>query len=167
MSNTQWHPMMVHFPLALTLAGFLCLLLCRNALHWGHGSLAPSVARWRAIFRIKAHDLGRLHQSVGRAAGPVACIWQQYRESAKPPFSHSRLDCLRRIHCHWLLRRRERLPLWDRRARVCVSLTLARASSPTLECAARLQPFDESLQYAIWVKPHFPKQQQAWSGLAC
>lgn len=37
MNNTQWHPMMVHFPLALTLTGFFCLLLSRllrrTALH--------------------------------------------------------------------------------------------------------------------------------------
>lgn len=29
MSELQWHPMMVHFPLALTLTGFFCLLLSR------------------------------------------------------------------------------------------------------------------------------------------
>jgi len=37
MSNLQLHPMMVHFPLALTLTGFLCLLfsrlLQRKAMH--------------------------------------------------------------------------------------------------------------------------------------
>lgn len=29
MNYMHWHPMMVHFPLALTLTGFLCLLLAR------------------------------------------------------------------------------------------------------------------------------------------
>jgi uncharacterized membrane protein len=29
MSSLQWHPMMVHFPLALTLTGFLCLVSSR------------------------------------------------------------------------------------------------------------------------------------------
>jgi uncharacterized membrane protein len=29
MSGLQWHPMLVHFPLALNLTGFLCLLVSR------------------------------------------------------------------------------------------------------------------------------------------
>jgi uncharacterized membrane protein len=29
MNELQWHPMMVHFPLALTLTGFVCLLVSR------------------------------------------------------------------------------------------------------------------------------------------
>jgi uncharacterized membrane protein len=29
MNELHWHPMMVHFPLALTLAGFVCLLFSR------------------------------------------------------------------------------------------------------------------------------------------
>jgi uncharacterized membrane protein len=29
MSNLQWHPMMVHFPLALTVIAFLCLFFAR------------------------------------------------------------------------------------------------------------------------------------------
>ncbi|HEY2534895.1 MAG TPA: DUF2231 domain-containing protein [Xanthobacteraceae bacterium] len=41
MNNLQWHPMMVHFPLALTLTGFLCLLFSRLLQHRPlHASLA-------------------------------------------------------------------------------------------------------------------------------
>lgn len=49
MSNLQWHPMMVHFPLALTLTAFLCLLFSR-LLHRTamHASLA-ACGTWNLI----------------------------------------------------------------------------------------------------------------------
>jgi uncharacterized membrane protein len=41
MTHLHWHPMMVHFPLALTLTGFFCLLLSRLLQHKPlHASLA-------------------------------------------------------------------------------------------------------------------------------
>jgi uncharacterized membrane protein len=49
MSNIQWHPMMVHFPLALTLTGFLCLLFSRLLRHKAlHTSLA-ACGTWNLI----------------------------------------------------------------------------------------------------------------------
>jgi uncharacterized membrane protein len=73
MSNTQWHPMMVHFPLALTLAGFLCLLLCRLLQHkpihtslaacgtWnlvlaGIGALVTLCTGVMAVWHLQLHD---------------------------------------------------------------------------------------------------------------
>jgi uncharacterized membrane protein len=40
MSDLQWHPMMVHFPLALTLTGFICLLCSRLLRSKASSSLA-------------------------------------------------------------------------------------------------------------------------------
>jgi uncharacterized membrane protein len=49
MINLQWHPMMVHFPLALTMSGFLCLLLSRLLQHKPlHASLA-ACGTWNFI----------------------------------------------------------------------------------------------------------------------
>jgi hypothetical protein len=83
--------------------------------------LAPSIARRRTIFGIKAYDLGRLYQSVGRSVGPLACIRKQHRKNAESPFFGSRVDCLHRVHCHRLLRRRE-----------CISLRYRRMGNATL-----------------------------------
>ena len=50
MSEMHWHPMMVHFPLALTLAGAVCLV-CSRLL--GQGALQSSLAAagtWNLIF---------------------------------------------------------------------------------------------------------------------
>jgi uncharacterized membrane protein len=49
MTNTQWHPMMVHFPLALMLTGFACLLLSRLLRHQPlHASLA-ACGTWNLV----------------------------------------------------------------------------------------------------------------------
>jgi uncharacterized membrane protein len=49
MSNLQLHPMFVHFPLALTLTGFACLLLSRLLQHKPvHASLA-ACGTWNFI----------------------------------------------------------------------------------------------------------------------
>jgi hypothetical protein len=100
MSNLQWHPMMVHFPLALTVIAFLCFIFrptarthasahlaglmrhvelehCRrhgpaDIVHRAHRRLASEAARRPAIFRIEAYDLGYVHQPAGRTAGSLA-----------------------------------------------------------------------------------------------
>lgn len=49
MSHTQWHPMVVHFPLALTLTGVFCLFLCRLLRHKSlHTSLA-ACGTWNLV----------------------------------------------------------------------------------------------------------------------
>lgn len=49
MTPAQWHPMIVHFPLALMLTGFLCLLLSRLLRHKPlHASLA-ACGTWNLV----------------------------------------------------------------------------------------------------------------------
>lgn len=48
MNELQWHPMMVHFPLALTLTGFLCLLFSRLLQRSQDSSLA-ACGHWNLI----------------------------------------------------------------------------------------------------------------------
>jgi uncharacterized membrane protein len=49
MSELQWHPMMVHFPLALTLTGFLCLLLSRLLQRTHRCSSLAACGHWNLI----------------------------------------------------------------------------------------------------------------------
>jgi uncharacterized membrane protein len=65
MSLTQWHPMMVHFPLALTLTGFLCLLSARLL---QHNSLQASLAACGTWNLIIAGFTGLLTLATGLAA---------------------------------------------------------------------------------------------------
>jgi uncharacterized membrane protein len=49
MINLQWHPMMVHFPLALTLSAFLCLLCSRLLQHRAAQSSLAACGTWNLI----------------------------------------------------------------------------------------------------------------------
>jgi uncharacterized membrane protein len=50
MTNIQWHPMMVHFPLALMLTGFLCLLLSRLLQHTPLNVSLAACGTWNLVF---------------------------------------------------------------------------------------------------------------------
>jgi hypothetical protein len=75
--------------------------------------LASPVVRRHAVFRIKACHLGRLHESVGRVLGPLACSRKQRRKNAKSPLSGACINCLYRIRRYRLLRWRECISLRD------------------------------------------------------
>ena len=49
MKYVHWHPMMVHFPLALTLTGFLCLLLARLLRHKASSASLAACGTWNLI----------------------------------------------------------------------------------------------------------------------
>jgi uncharacterized membrane protein len=48
-NHLQWHPMMVHFPLALTLTGFLCLLFARLLRQKAVGASLAACGTWNLI----------------------------------------------------------------------------------------------------------------------
>jgi uncharacterized membrane protein len=50
MSQTQWHPMMVHFPLALTLAACVCLICARLVRRGALQNSLASAGTWNLIF---------------------------------------------------------------------------------------------------------------------
>jgi uncharacterized membrane protein len=50
MSEIHWHPMMVHFPLALTLAAAVCLVFSRLLRHGALQSSLAAAGTWNLIF---------------------------------------------------------------------------------------------------------------------
>lgn len=49
MNDLHWHPMMVHFPLALTFAALLCLLFSRYLRHTETGASLAACGHWNLI----------------------------------------------------------------------------------------------------------------------
>jgi uncharacterized membrane protein len=49
MNDLQWHPMMVHFPLALALTGFMCLLFSRLLRRTQTSSSLAAGGHWNLI----------------------------------------------------------------------------------------------------------------------
>jgi uncharacterized membrane protein len=82
MNELQWHPMLVHFPLALTLTGFLCLLASRLLEPTETRSSLAACGHWNLI-------LGSLAAFLTLGSGLLAA-WQLHAYGGGGQYSVSR-----------------------------------------------------------------------------